>query len=125
MLTFLDGDDAQSCMRLEVLSLNVQVCRDAVEAGVRRFRVWLWSYAEVAVSAKARNSPRAYHLSKATISAQSSIQTCVMLWANVQRHRLLSLLCLTLWFGGHANASLGDRLPDFKACVAVCAIPFG
>ena len=58
-------------------------------------------------------------VSEATIGAKYSTQTCVMMWPDMQRHCLLPLLWFALWFGGHASASLGDRLPEFKSCVAV------
>ncbi|KXL46672.1 hypothetical protein M433DRAFT_155889 [Acidomyces richmondensis BFW] len=43
-----------------------------------------------------------------------------MLLRNLRRHCLLSLLSFALWFDGRASASLGDRLPEFKKCVAEC-----
>ena len=35
------------------------------------------------------------------------------------RQDILTAACLLLLFTAHTNASLGDRLPEFKSCVAV------
>ncbi|KAF2771473.1 Per1-like protein [Teratosphaeria nubilosa] len=43
-----------------------------------------------------------------------------MLAHNIRRHCLLPALWFALWFGGQASASLGDRLPEFRTCVAEC-----
>ena len=35
------------------------------------------------------------------------------------RRRFLTVACLLFLFTTHTEASLGDRLPEFKSCVAV------
>lgn len=47
-------------------------------------------------------------------------QTCVMRHRDAQRLCLLPIAWFALFFGGIANASIGDRLPEFRACVRVC-----
>ena len=48
-----------------------------------------------------------------------SLQTCVMLFTDMRRSCFLPVFWFAVWFGGSVNASLGDRLPEFKECVAV------
>ncbi|WPG99452.1 Hypothetical protein R9X50_00226600 [Acrodontium crateriforme] len=45
---------------------------------------------------------------------------CVMLTSRSWRLCLLSLLGCTIFFAHHANASIGDRLPEFRSCVKDC-----
>jgi hypothetical protein len=77
-------------------------------------------------AARALSEAASWHLqtrrrvdTEAPIGARFSTQTCVMLSHGLQRHCLLPLLWFALWFGGQASASLGDRLPEFRGCVAV------
>lgn len=52
--------------------------------------------------------------------APYSTQTCIMLYQELQRHCFVPVVLFTLFFGGRVQASLGDRLPEFRSCVDVC-----
>ncbi|KAK3070719.1 hypothetical protein LTR53_009972 [Teratosphaeriaceae sp. CCFEE 6253] len=43
-----------------------------------------------------------------------------MLYQSVRKRSLFPLLLSWIWLAGTATASLGDRLPEFKSCVADC-----
>ena len=49
-----------------------------------------------------------------------TFQTCVLLDHDVRKLCTLPLLWFHFWFGGDAGASVGERLPEFKECLAVC-----
>nr|POE78628.1 protein per1 like [Quercus suber] len=49
----------------------------------------------------------------------NSLNTHVMFSQSPQQRRLSWLLCLLIGLTGLSNASLGDRLPEFRTCVAV------